>query len=150
MSSGGAASIAKAINDARSAKKQLKETRRQVQFEYRNFNKVNDIELESNLQQADWHALYISDDINFKLEYFNSIILSIFDKHCPVQRKRKGKSRPGWLTFTLKKIINLKNKAYRDFKRTPTDSKKLYYLELKNYLCTAIKEEKKSLFFFTI
>ena len=41
-------------------------------------------------------------------------------------------------------MINLKNKAYRDFKRTPTDSKKLYYLELKNYLCTAIKDEKKA------
>lgn len=121
----------------------------QIQFEYRNLDNLQNSGLEQfqrDLQQADWHVLYTTEDIDLKVRLFNNTILSTFNKHCSTQKKRKGKSRPGWLTFNLKKIINLKNKAYREFKKSPTIQKKTYYLDLKNYLSTAIKKEKKAFY----
>lgn len=111
---------------------------------YRDFSVFNIRDFELDMQQIQWNALNNIRDINERTEIFNELVINVFDKHAPLKTvSLKHPYRP-YITPTIKEIIKLKRNAFNKFKRTKNEVDKNYYLDLKNYLSIAIKNEKKA------
>lgn len=121
-----------------------------VCFEYRDFNNIDVESFKRCLLDADWHELYRAGDVDVKVDLFNSFLIDVFDFFCPVKKVTRVNRKPPWLTYNLKKMINLRNKAFRKYLRDKTTANKCYYLELKKIVSDAIKSEKKACFTFHI
>ena len=100
-----------------------------------------------HLANLDWHDHYVCNNINTKVDIFNCKVLSLMDKHCPMITFVEGKPKPPWLTPVLKKLMYL-NQAFCNFKNN--NGSKQYYLDLKNYLSTAVKAEKAAFYNFQL
>lgn len=115
-------------------------------IECRNLKKAYTEQFQAALQGIDWHNLYVSCDIDIKVHIFNESLLYLFDAYCPLKRVELRKPKPPWLTYNLKKMIELKHKAFSKFKALKSLESKQYYLQLKNYVTRAVKAEKKAYF----
>lgn len=112
----------------------------------RSLREANSHQFQVDLQTIDWHSMYGLESINSKVDMFNDKILNIFDDHCPIRKTNIKKPRPPWLTYNLKKMIELKRKAFCKFKNLGTMESKNYYLQLKHYVNFAVRMEKKTYF----
>lgn len=72
-------------------------------------------------------------------------ILHLFDMHAPLQQYNSKKKNPPYITYVIKKMIKLKNKAHKKYLKTKNASDKEYYLNLKGYVSEAITREKIAL-----
>ena len=64
---------------------------------------------------ADWDQVYKEPDINRKLEIFNSIILTLFDKHCPwIEVKSKYQPAP-WINEDIRSEMKNRDKLYKQY-----------------------------------
>ena len=72
----------------------------------------------------------------------NNYIIALFDAHAPLRLiKPNSKSKP-YITYNIKEMIKLKNKAHRKYLKSRMQIGKNYYLDIKNYANLAIKREK--------
>lgn len=108
----------------------------------RDFKNMDMIQFEEDLSNVDFHPMYYMADINQKLEYFNYKINETFNKHAPLRCIKFRKPQTPWLTYNIKCMIKLKDKAFLKYKTLKTEGSKLYYCELKNMVSAAIKQEK--------
>ena len=121
-------------------------TKPNVSVQSRSLKMVCSPEFQRDLQSIDWHSLYNCSDINIKLSIFNSKLLELFDTYCPIRTIMLRKPKPPWLTYNLKKMIELKHKAFCKFKKTKSNDSKNYYLQIKNIVNITVKAEKKAFY----
>ena len=115
-------------------------------IEFRNLNAIDFYQFQADLQGINWLNLYRTEDINTKVNIFNQNIMQLFDVHAPMVTKNNKKQKPPWLTFNLKQMIMQKNKAYHKYIKLKSEASRVFYLEIKNYVSTAVKQEKQAYF----
>ncbi|CAG4980942.1 unnamed protein product [Colias eurytheme] len=77
----------------------------------RNFSGMDIESLVEEAKNLNWSLITNADDIDAKINLFNSFLLRLYDKHTPF-RPIKLKHLPApWLTPELKSLINKKNRA---------------------------------------
>ncbi|CAH1960853.1 unnamed protein product [Acanthoscelides obtectus] len=90
--------------------------------------------------------IYLLKDIDVKVNYLNELLLNIFDFHAPIRTVRISRKRSPWLTYNLKQMMKLRDKALRKYHRTKNHNDWLGYNTLKNKINHAINKEKQVYF----
>lgn len=112
---------------------------------FRNYSNFNYNLFSNEAFTLNWRQILDVNDINQKVMLLNDNINYLFDKHAPLVEYNPNKKRtPPYITYTIKKMIQLRQKAYKKYLRTRASADKRYYLDLKNYVGQAIKQEKNS------
>ncbi|XP_031337267.1 uncharacterized protein LOC116166456 [Photinus pyralis] len=111
---------------------------------YRNFNKIDLPSFNNDLFAIPWYHMFDISNLDDKIDFFNSNMLSLFDKHAPMcpHKGKFGDPKP-WITENVKRMISLRNSAFKRFKRTSNVAHWDYYKQLRNFTTTAIRNEKK-------
>ena len=86
----------------------------------RNYSHYNENDFCDDVKNINWTSLESINDVNSALNFFNTTLGEIFDKHAPIIRK-KVKGKPcKWLTRELKGVMNNRDKQLRKArKQTP-------------------------------
>lgn len=115
---------------------------------FRNLKRINFDLFNTDLHTVPFQNIFRVTDIDMKLQVFNDYILSLFDKHAPLQIHNLKKPPAPWLTDNIKLLMSLRDKAKRKFCKTRKPQHWEYYKSLRNYTNSAINHEKKSYFNF--
>lgn len=111
---------------------------------YRDFSKFNHDAFVHHINSLSWQAFYNTQNIDELIELWNGSILSVFDLHAPLKTARITKSPAPWLTDNLKLMMRLRDKALLKFRKSRTDENWNHYKELRNFVNTAVRQEKKA------
>ena len=111
---------------------------------FRDLKNIDFCDFHHDAQSMNWEEILSFDNINDKVECLNTKILSLFDKHAPLKTIKVTKPHAPWITPVVKIMLKLKNKALVEYKRTKSQSKWLYYKQLRNLTTSAIRCEKQA------
>ena len=113
---------------------------------YRDYSRLNENDLVQDIMNVDWQQIESFSSIDEKVNFFNTNILKVFDKHAPVRSciaKRKGAP---WVSSNTKLLMRLRDNAFRKFKRTNYPGDWSYYKQLRNFTTSVLRQEKKAYF----
>lgn len=99
-----------------------------------------------DLASSNLDSIFYIEDVNYKVAFFTTVLLSLFDKHAPFKNIRITKKAAPWLTDNLRFLIELRNKAKSRYRRSHSSAAWNYYKSIRNYTNVAIKNEKKAYF----
>lgn len=100
----------------------------------------------SDLKKIHWNSIASLEDVNDMVEQFSSSVLILFDLHAPVKTTIiKDRTYP-WITFTIKEMMSLRDEALLVYRKTKSESKKIYYKDLKSEVNRALFFEKVAYF----
>ena len=109
---------------------------------YKNFDH-NSFAIDA-MYNTPWANIYNVQDLNHKVELLNTYITTLFDNHVPVcSFTKKYQYRP-YITYNIRQMIKIKNKAHLKYLKTKTRASREYYVTLRNTVNEAIKQEKKA------
>lgn len=91
-----------------------------------------------------FHRIFTIDDVNMKLNTFNSMLLELFNIHAPFRMVRITKPYAPWMTDNLRFLIKLRDKAKQQWKRTRFEGHFNYYKTLRNQVTFLCRTEKKN------
>lgn len=115
-------------------------------YTYRDFWNFNINEFSYDATYIDWKKVEHMPDINEKVNFFSDAVTTLFDIHAPCKTVVSRQKSPVYITDTIKFMINLKDKAYKKYRKTKSDPEYQYYKDLRNYVTLAIKNEKLAYF----
>ena len=115
-------------------------------FRFRNYKNINYDSFQTDLQNMNWAGVFDIDSIDEKVQYFNNVILALFDFYAPIAECSGRRHHLPWVTPTIREMIKKKNKAFSRYKATGRQQQWDYYKELRNVTTTAIRNEKKAYF----
>lgn len=108
----------------------------------RDFGRFCRNDFEKDCALVGWGGVEHIEAIDDKIAFINSAVLSLYNVHASVRTiKIKRKYQP-YFTENIKRLIKLKNNAYKRYRLSRCDAHSQYYKQLKNFLSTAIKNEK--------
>lgn len=103
-----------------------------------------------SLEQVDWSNIQNDNDVNISYDNFLNIVNEKIDNIIPVVRNKRNnyKTNPKlpWVSKSLLRSINRKNKLYYIYKLELTDRAKFKYTSYKNTLTTILRVEKRKYF----
>ena len=94
-------------NIAKKAPRYIKTTRRII-------TPVRKARVLCDLAKQDWNAVLSSPDPDSKTEALHGIVTNILDDHCPFRTRKVRRDRPGWMSTSLQKLINARDKARKN------------------------------------
>ncbi|XP_026326848.1 uncharacterized protein LOC113235384 [Hyposmocoma kahamanoa] len=106
--------------------------RRHKTLMLRNYAKIDKNALFDDVLNSDWELVFGAEDVNEMVQAFNSIILTIFDKHAPLQVVRVKHFPAPWLTPDIKGVMERRNRARIRLRKNPTKINSESYIELRN------------------
>jgi len=110
---------------------------------FRNYSSFNYQNFYSDLTDLPWNNILYLNSIDEKVELFNNLINTIFDKHAPfITRTFTGPYKP-WHTQTIKDLMRRRDNARKQFKRTNDPDNLAYYRQLRNFTTYAQRHEKR-------
>ena len=116
----------------------------------RNYTRDNLQRLNADLNSTDWTNIYTCNNSEQAFNYFVDHFSYLYDKNIPFisHNRVKSKSKPNapWITKSLLKSINKKNKLYRRYLDHPTNIRKIKYTRYKNTLTSLLRLSKKDYF----
>ncbi|CAK1581581.1 unnamed protein product [Parnassius mnemosyne] len=132
------------VNVTLSLKKVIIPTRT---FSFRPINKINLNAFNNDLYAINWDDVTELPSVDMMVEKFNSMILSLFDKHAAVKTVtlKNNYSLP-WVTDVCKMMIDERNMAHDVYRKSGSDEHKKYYKELKSLVLKSISQEKRAYF----
>lgn len=118
------------------------------------FRAYKDIDMNafnSDLHSLDWDSVLGMDSVDNMVMSFNSLLLSLFNKHAPIKtvKIRQDHSLP-WITDTIKIMIKKRNEAHVRHRQTKLEEHKKYYLEFKKLVVHSIWNEKRAYYNYNI
>lgn len=111
---------------------------------YRDIKNIDENILYEHLQAIPWRNIFDIDNIDDKITFFNENMKLLMDIHAPLKTCIFKKPYKPWITDNIKLLINLKHKALQKFKRTRNPQHFQEYKDLKNFLTSSIRREKKA------
>ena len=88
--------------------------------------------------------------INAKVNYFNTLLIGLFDTVAPEKNIKIKKHKPPWYTDNIKIITSLRDKALSKYVKSKKKEHWDYYKTLRNQANIAIYNEKKHYLEYTI
>ena len=124
-------------------------TKNNTKERFRKITPQNLENLKNDLDTADWSEVYDTEDTNLSYEKFIQTITSYLDKHIPFVKKKsnyKKVPRLPWISKSLLRSINRKNKFYYIDKINHTEESHRTYTLYKNILTKTLRAEKRKYF----
>lgn len=113
-------------------------------FTFRDFSKFNYHDFLQDLYSINWGHIYLLENIDEMLQFWNNNLLHLFNIHAPFKTVRATKQPAPWLTENIKYMIKLKNAAHTRYKKLKTDISWNEYKEMRNFVNRSIKLEKRA------
>lgn len=112
----------------------------------RNIRNLNREAFIVDLQSAPFSNLFYINNLNQKVEFFNQLIIELFNTHAPLVKYKlnRRRTRQPWLTDNIKLLMTLRQKALQKYKKTKLKIHWDYYKQLRNFTNHAIKAEKRA------
>lgn len=116
-----------------------------ISFRYRSLGRIDLLQFQTDLENLPLNNIADIVSIDEKIDFLNSCILGLFEKHAPLKNFRKitNYTYAPWITENIKFLQKLRNKALQKFKKTKNPSDYDYYKQLRNYTTGAIRTEKR-------
>lgn len=113
---------------------------------YRPIKDINQNNFDIDLRSVRWDMMSSLSSVNDKVIALTCHILSLFDLHAPIKTCIvRGPSYP-WITDTIKLMMRMRDQAAAEYHKTGSESKKLYYKDLKSTVNKALFFEKSAYF----
>lgn len=119
-------------------------------YTYRDYKKFNPVTFLTDLEQVNFQYIFDIADIDGKLLCFNELLLSVYNRHAPIRTVKISRPKAPWITYTIKKMMSLRDRALVRFKKSKLPQHWEYYKQLRNLTKNSIKREKKAYFRFKI
>lgn len=133
------------------AELKIKKCREVTRFVYkRKIDKINLDLFKTDLKSLPWDLIYKGNTIDDKIEYLNTLINILFDKHAPLQRTRANNKYHPWITDNIKLMMKLRDNALKKARTTKCISHYEYYKSLRNFTTKAVDREKSAYFNFYV
>lgn len=117
---------------------------------FRDIKHIDDANFLTDLNATPFWLMYEENNINDKVNLFSSLIINLFDIHAPLRTVRITKKKSPWLTDNIKLMIKLRNRALLRHKKSKNPVHWDYYKTLRNFVKTAINNEKKAYINFSL
>jgi hypothetical protein len=78
----------------------------------RNLKQLNSPEYKSELQTQDWASVFTAEDIDSKLERFNSLLMSVINKHAPLRKFRVTRPPAPWLNDEIRASEKIRDNIF--------------------------------------
>ena len=115
---------------------------------FRKLSSDNLRQFKSELNSLDWSVVFSTDDPNISFNNFMDIFNHSYDKNIPIVRmkhaNRKSQPRSQWITSSLLKSINHKNRLYHKYLSSPTESNRLKHTRYRNDLTSLLRSAKQN------
>ena len=109
----------------------------------RNLKNIDRDLLGEFLTLAPFENIIYLNSVQDKVLALNTIFIDIFDILAPLKKINISNKKTPWLTFTIHRMIRLKNKAFEKYKKNKSEANWSSYKQIKNQTNIAIREEKK-------
>ena len=104
--------------------------------------------LRERLRSTDWSSIYNQTNSDSCYENFLDILTNTYNSAIPLQKPTrtnyKKTPRQPWITQSLLKSINRKNKLFYKFRKEPNTSNKLRYTHYRNILTSTLRLAKEN------
>ena len=114
----------------------------QKMYTYRCYKHFIEHDFYEDMNRVNWDDIYYLNDLNSKINSITENIIGLFDVHAPVRTVRLSKPPAPWLTETLKRILDERDKALQKFKRNKNTQNWNNYKQLRNYVLASVRREK--------
>ncbi|KAK9709498.1 hypothetical protein QE152_g26583 [Popillia japonica] len=96
------------------------ERSRNLSFTFRDFKNMPLDDFYADLCSSPLHQIFYTRNIDEKIEILNEILLGLLDVYAPVTivHKHSRKHYAPWLTSNTRYLMGLRDKAFKDFKKT--------------------------------
>ncbi|CAH1984017.1 unnamed protein product [Acanthoscelides obtectus] len=111
---------------------------------YRVFNNINSEAFDNDLYRIDWESILYFSDIESKVEFLTSNLLSLFDLHCSERTVRVTKPKAPWRTANVQMLFRERGEALSKYKMNPSEENWNSYKSLRNYCLLALRKEKSA------
>lgn len=109
---------------------------------FRSFRNLNLQDFKKDVVDTPWHDMFLLEDVNSKLEFFNHHITALFNKHAPyVTVKVKHRPTP-WMSDDLRALIIERDKMYDEIKNCNDRLRISQFRKLKNRTKSEIRNAK--------
>lgn len=113
-------------------------------IECRNYAHYNHDSMNNDFLNVDWTPLYMLRDVNKAVEFFNTTVKSIFDKHAPFITKRVRGKPFNWITPEVRKIMIDRDRLLKKARKTKRTNDWNLYRSLRNKCNNKIKSAKST------
>ena len=117
-------------------------------FRYMSESNLN--RLGERLRSVNWSTVYNQRDVNLSFDNFLNILSTNYNAviplHIPNRSNYKKIPRQPWITKSLLKSINKKNKLYFKYRKDPNPQNKLRYVRYRNILSSSLRLAKRMYF----
>lgn len=114
----------------------------------RRSNPENIAKLKEALIATDWSDVLLDQNVDSSFENFFRKFILLYDENIPICKRDSGNHRKiprmPWITRSLLKSINKKNKLYYKYKTTKSEQSRLNYTRYRNTLTTTLRVSKKN------
>lgn len=117
---------------------------------FRSFKDFDEHKFFALFHSINWNYIYQLNDVNSMVEFLNENIISIFNINAPLRTVRVTKPPAPWLTYNIREMMKVRDKAFNKYKMSKSLAHWNYYKDLKNEVNYAIRREKKAYMEFTL
>lgn len=110
----------------------------------RQFKYFNQEQFDFDLQSSNLDSILYMGSIDDKVEFLNDKIISLFEKHAPLQRVRITKPYAPWITDNIRLLMSLRDKSKQKYKKSGSASDWESYKQLRNFTTLSLHREKKA------
>jgi hypothetical protein len=110
---------------------------------HRNFRSFNEDDFLSDASSMPWNDIVNCPSIDQKINSFNSLITSLYDRHAPYKYVRSKNKPSPWMNDEIRALMSQRDTAYRKFRKNKSlEGMRLKYKHLRNKTKQAIRNSK--------
>lgn len=109
---------------------------------YRNFRGLDTEALHCTANTIPWMDVEHLESTEEKVIFFNSLFTNLYDQHAPLVTRRVTHPPAPWLNAQIKELMRSRDKVYKKFRRSRTESLHQKYKSLRNKVNQAIRNAK--------
>jgi hypothetical protein len=102
----------------------------------------------SKIAGQDWKCILDETDVHRKVELLHETVLTILNRHCPLETIKVREDRPKWITPLSLKLIRARNKAYsrdgKTYKLLPTITQRVIRQNKRSFVNEHLNKEKNA------
>ena len=114
-------------------------------FQCRTFSDSNLATFRGRLRETEWDEIFTTQCCDEAYSRFISILTNLYNDSFPINtRTFTNKKNQPWINRELKRLINKKNRLYKEFMRRPTVFNEINYRVIKKHASKQIRQAKKN------
>jgi hypothetical protein len=113
---------------------------------FRSFKHLNASDLLVDLERLPASVAEVFSDVNDIATVYFKLFLDIWDKHCPIIKRRHRALPTPWMTDDVLSEIRDRNAAYKSFLKNRCEASFMKYKQLRNLATAAVRKAKRYFF----